>query len=145
MKAAIALILAMSGLVAVQDPTPETRFAAVHVFIDAGDETLAAYQLEIDGGETGLVVVGVEGGAHAEFAVPPYYDLAAIQQERVIIGAFSIASETDLPRGRVRVATIHWEIDAGVMPELVTTLQAVATVHGREIFATVELEWEDRP
>ncbi len=105
------------GVVSAQSAT--VRFEAVDIFVDSGPAALAAYQIEViarfagEGGSATLV--GVEGGAHAEFAQPPYYDPAALHadqaKERIIIAGMSTAGTDDLPRGRVRVARLHMRID----------------------------------
>lgn len=89
------------------------RFESVDVFVDSGESPLSAYQFELqapprDGFDA--VIVGIEGGEHAAYASPPYYDPAALQQQRVVIAAFSVASEERLPRGRVRVARLHMQL-----------------------------------
>jgi hypothetical protein len=98
---------------------PPARLAAaefgwVDVVVDSGNVPLAAYQVEVspapganvDGAGVRVSIVGVEGGSHAAFAAAPYYDPAAIQGQRVIIGAFSLAAE--LPAGATRVARVHY-------------------------------------
>jgi hypothetical protein len=56
-------------------------------------------------------VVGVEGGSHPEFKVEPYYDPAALQGGRVIIGAFSLAEAEMLPKGKNRVAWVSFMVE----------------------------------
>ncbi|MHC4768662.1 MAG: hypothetical protein ACYTEI_08130, partial [Planctomycetota bacterium] len=95
MRQALAYILAVllatgAGWAATAQPLgPSVRFQAVHVSVDTGDEPLAAYQLDLRAATDNVRIVGIEGGAHPAFADPPYYDPAAIQGDRVIIGAFS--------------------------------------------------------
>src|SRR5258708_4924382 len=79
-----------------------TRFAYVDVYLDPKAHALGAYQFEF-AAETGHVkVVGVEGGEPTAFATPPYYDAAALGQNRLILAAFSM--NRDLPRSRARIA-----------------------------------------
>lgn len=95
------------------------RFEAVDIFVDSGPLPLAAYQIEIIArfaGDSGTAtLVGVEGGEHAEFTSPPYYDPAALHanqaKERIIIAGMSTAGSDDLPRGRLRVARLHLRVD----------------------------------
>ena len=122
-----------------QMPPPSIRFEPMHVFIDSGDLPLAAYQLVIEAPAKSMRIVGIEGGAHAAFAEPPYYDPKAMQQERVVIADFSLASAEHLPRGRTRIATIHVLISGGDQPHLTTTLKVAATVDGQNIMADIEV------
>ena len=50
---------------------------------------LAAYQIEFSVTNILTKIVGIEGGQHPAFREPPFYDPKAMQQERVIIAAFS--------------------------------------------------------
>ncbi len=87
---------------------PVVRFAAVDVYFDSGESALAAYQFELSASEGDFRIVGVEGGEHAAFAEPPYYDPQALSQDRIIIAAFNTGD--DLPTGKTRVARVHVEI-----------------------------------
>lgn len=115
------------------DPQP-VRFEHVDVFVDAGPTPLGAYQVEITGTPGRVLLVGIEGGEHAAFNGPPYYDPAALQHERVIIGAFSLAD--DLPTGRTRVARLHVQISCEGAPEYTVNLVTAATTGGTKIPAT---------
>ena len=79
-------------------PAAAVRFEAVEVDIDSGDKPLAVYQLELLDPTHSTVIVGIEGGEHAAFAKPPYYDPAALSRNRVIIAAFNTGNE--LPTGK---------------------------------------------
>jgi hypothetical protein len=119
-------------------PKPSRTFDVVHVYLDVADAALAAYQIDVGAATGEVTVVGVEGGEHPEFATPPYYDDKAIQNERVVIGAFSTADAGTLPTGRVRVATIHVQLK-GEDVTFESDLQVVATVGGKSIEAEVSL------
>lgn len=116
------------------------RFQAVDVFVDSKEVPLAAYQLEFSVKNSDAKVVGVEGGEHPAFKDAPFYDLKAIQQERVIIAAFNTATADQLPKAKTRVATIHLQILGEPQPQYVLTLQAAATAEGRKIPAEVTFE-----
>ncbi len=93
------------------------RFESVDVFVDSGPQPLAAYQFELTApAEPGFqsVIVGVEGGEHAAYASPPYYDPKALQNDRIIIASFSLAEE--LPTGRTRVARLHMQVRPAPAP-----------------------------
>lgn len=109
-----------------RSPLPGARFEAVDLFIDAGPRPLAAYQLEFRADTPAVKIAGVEGGEHPAFAPAPYYDPAAIQHERVIIGALSTLAGPELPAGRTRVARVHVMVEAGASPRYQVTLQAAA-------------------
>ena len=63
-------VLAALALAQQADPAP-VRFEAVDVYVDSGDEPLAAYQFELVDPTGASLIVGVEGGEHAAFAAPP--------------------------------------------------------------------------
>lgn len=113
------------------------RFEAVDVFVDSAEQPLAAYQFEF-AAETGEVkIVGIEGGEHAAFREPPYYDPAALAQHRAIIAAFHTGA--DLPTGKTRVARIHVQVTGAAEPGYVAELQVAASADGKEIPATLTL------
>ncbi|MGQ9589648.1 MAG: hypothetical protein ACUVYA_05055 [Planctomycetota bacterium] len=121
------------------------RFRALDVFVDAGAEALAAYQVEIsaesDGHEamsgTEPKIVGVEGGEPEAYASPPYYDPAALQGGRIVLAAFTTADAP--PRGRMRVARIHMAEPEGTEVRCSTRLVVAAAPGGSRIEAAVEL------
>lgn len=85
-----------------------TRFQAIDVFVDSGRQTLAAWQFSLASETPGVEIVGIEGGEHAAFQKAPYYDPQAMQHNRVIVAAFSTA--TELPSGTSRVARVHVQL-----------------------------------
>jgi hypothetical protein len=58
-------------------PAP-SPFTFVDVFIDPQGKPLAAYQFELRTTAGEAKLVGIEGGEHAAFAHPPYYDPKAL-------------------------------------------------------------------
>ena len=130
-------LLLLASVLPHQDPHAkgDPTFAAFDVFVDSGSSSLGAWQFEwlVKGGSARIV--GVEGGEHAAFTAAPHYDPAALQGGRILIAAYSTA--TELPRGRTRVARVHLMIDAGAMPELTVQLQASADGEGAALAATV--------
>ena len=112
------------------------RYQPVDVFVDSGDQPLAAYQIEVtvDGD---AMIVGVEGGDSPAFAPAPHYDPKALAGGRIIIADLDVGS--DLPRGRTRVATLHMR-ESGAPPTYHVVLQAAANADGTPIPATVRLE-----
>ncbi len=120
----------------------KTRFAPVHVYLDSGSHPLAAYQFELKAAAGQIKIVGVEGGEHPAFQEAPYYDPAALMNERIIIAAFNTG--TDLPKGRTRIATLHLQILGDTEPEYELKLTTTGDAEGREIAAQLDLERGDR-
>jgi hypothetical protein len=134
-----------AGLVAQDAPAVEEhrgQFRAVDIYLDAGSTPLAAYQLEFTITNQVAKIAGIEGGEHPAFRTPPHYDPKAMQQERVIIAAFNAGKSSDLPTGRVRVATIHLLITGAEEPGYSLKVQTAADGRARTI--TVKANWQER-
>jgi hypothetical protein len=116
-------------------PQPGVRFAPLHIYIDSGNKSLAAYQFELKATAGQIKIVGVEGGQHEAFKEAPYYDPAALQNDRIIIAAFSTAG--NLPKGRTRIATIHLQIIGDVEPQYKLKLIVAGGADGKEIPAEI--------
>jgi len=117
---------------------PGVRFAPLHIYIDSGNNSLAAYQFELKATAGQIKIVGVEGGRHEAFKEAPYYDKAALAKDRIIIAAFSTGS--DLPKGRTRIATIHLQIAGETEPEYELKLAVAGDADGKEIHAEISFE-----
>lgn len=121
------------------EAAPAVWFLAFDIYVDSGATPLAAYQIEISASAPGgaVTLVGVEGGEHAAFAHPPYYDPAALHEnalrERIVIAALS--TEPDLPTGRTRVARLHVRA-SGAAPSLTLKVETAGAADGRRIDAT---------
>lgn len=137
-RAPLLLLAALAMLGASVTGSHAQRYQPVYVYIDTGDEPLAAYQLEVtvDGD---AMIVGVEGGDSPAFAAAPHYDPKALAGGRIIIADLDVG--TDLPRGRTRVATLHMR-ESGATPTYHVALQVAANADGSPIPATVHLEPE---
>ncbi len=124
----------------------EPRFEAVDIFVDAGDASLGAYQVELKGierkearvGTAFVKIVGLEGGDHPAFGDAPYYDPEALQGGRVIVAAFSTAA--DLPAGRTRVARVHVMLEGAGEPAYELKIEAAADRGGKPIRAQASTE-----
>jgi hypothetical protein len=114
------------------------RFAPLHIYLDSGSRPLAAYQFELKAATGKIKIVGVEGGRHAAFKEAPYYDPAALMEDRIIIAAFNTGS--GLPKGRTRIATIHLQITGDIEPEYEVIPIVAGDQDGREIPAEYDLE-----
>ena len=113
------------------------RFEAIDVFVDSGNQPLAAYQVELASKTPGVEIVGIEGGEHAAFAEPPYYDAKAMHNNRVIIAAFTTGE--NLPAGRCRVARIHVQLQGPGVKEYETKLSVSATTNGKRVPAELSI------
>ena len=127
-----------------ENPGEKISFRAVDVFVDSKDQHLAAYQVVVAFFGPDTKISGIEGGNHPAFRKPPLYDPKAIQKERVIIAAYNTGAQKDLPKGKVRVATIHLHISGSKPPELTFKLVAAGTVDGEKITPTVAVEWREQ-
>jgi len=138
-------LMAVSFVASAQEKasTNTIRFQAVNIFVDSTNKPLAAYQLEF-AASTGAKIVGIEGGEHAAFKEAPFYDVKAMQQERVIIGAFSTAKADKLPTGKTRVATIHLQVTGTQPLRFEVRLKTAATVDGRKISAHANAQEKQR-
>lgn len=137
-----ALVLLVAGFVAVAaigEATP--RFVPVEVFLDS-PEPVAAWQFELKDRNASMKVVGVENGGSDAFQRAPYYDqqvLARGDVDRIVVADYSLAEESKLPSGRVRVATVHLMLDGD--PDFELNLVTANTADGRPIeAATVTLQ-----
>jgi hypothetical protein len=119
-----------------QQAEPQVHFRAVDIYIDSAKLPLAAYQIEFSVTNVVAKIVGVEGGKQPAFREPPFYDPKAIQQERVIIGAFSTERAGNLPMGKTCVATIHIETFGAGQPVFNLKLEAAADSAGNKISVT---------
>jgi len=138
---AVGIALALSSLPGQEPAVPqaEVRFSAIDVFVDSEAQPLAAYQLTVTAPHGDVRIVGIEGGEHAAFKEPPYYDPKAMQKERVILGAFNTSPAEQLPRGKTRVATIHVQVSGPTILNVTAKLEAAATSEGHSITAQISL------
>lgn len=109
------------------------RFAATDIYVDSGVTPLAAWQCEFKAVAGDVKIVGIEGGEHAAFQTPPYYDPAAMMNNRVILAAFNTGAA--LPTGKSRVARVHVRIAGDVTPRYELTLTAAASTEGQRFAA----------
>jgi hypothetical protein len=137
-------ILSLMGVTPSYAEEPAPRFRSVQIYVDSGDQPLAAYQIElvVTSGDAGIV--GVEGGDPPAFRSAPYYDPAALKGGRIIIAAFNTGD--DLPSGKIRVATVHMEETGAAAPVYQAKLIVAATSSGKPIDARVWIVTDaDRP
>jgi hypothetical protein len=137
----LALVYAKVGQAATKIG-PKVRFAPLHIYLDSGSKSLAAYQFELKAVAGRIKIVGVEGGQHAAFKDAPYYDPAALANDRIIIAAFNTGSE--LPKGRTRIATIHLQIIGDAEPDYELKLVVAGDADAKEIPAKISFEKGER-
>jgi len=137
LRLSIAILLLVVGSAIGQEP-PRGTFRAVDLFVDSGNQPLAAYQLSFACAAADTKIVGIEGGEHSAFAEPPYYDPKAMQNNHVVVAAFNTASSGQLPRGRTRIATIHVRTSASVARQYDLKVDAAATPAGESITVSAE-------
>lgn len=143
--AVAAAMLTLAGMTgaAAHHHEPPVRFMTLDVYIDAGANPIAAYQVEIfDAHAAGpkapadastFTLVGVEGGEHPAYKEPPYYDPAALSRNIIKLAALSTAD--DLPKGRTRMARLHVQVTGAGIPEARCTLQAAGDPDGKRVDA----------
>ena len=119
------------GEAGAQELDTDVRFEVVDVYIDSGDQPLAVYQFELIEKTGHAKIVGVEGGEHDAFKDPPYYDPAALMNQRIIIANFNMA--TELPVGKTRVARLHFQVSAMEKSEYEISLVVAASGEGEKI------------
>ncbi len=137
----ISIIVPVLARQAEQDiPTVQSnvRFAPLHIYLDSGNKQLAAYQFELKAAAGQIKIVGVEGGQHKAFEEAPYYDPAALANDRIIIAAFNTGGE--LPNKRTRIATIHLQIIGDAEPDYELKLTVAADADANEIPAKISFE-----
>jgi hypothetical protein len=117
---------------------PKVSFAPLNIYLDSGNKPLAAYQFELKTTTGQVKIVGVEGGQHKAFEEAPYYDPAALTNDRIIIAAFNTGSE--LPKGRTRIATIHLQIIGDTEPDYELELTVAADADANEIPTKISFE-----
>jgi len=117
---------------------PKVRFAPLHIYLDSGNKPLAAFQFELKAAAGQIKIVGVEGGHHKAFKEAPYYDPAALANDRIIIAAFNTGSE--LPKEQTRITTIHLQIIGDEEPEYELNLTVAADADGKELPAKITFE-----
>ncbi len=122
----------------IDDIQQKVHFAPLHIYLDSGEELLAAFQFELKAAAGQIKIVGVEGGGHPAFTEPAYYDPAALANDRIIIADFNTGS--NLPTGKTRIATIHLQIIGEQEPEYELELTVAADADGNEIPAEITFE-----
>ena len=119
--------------------TAASPFTFVDVFIDPQGKPLAAYQFELRTTAGEAKLVGIEGGEHAAFAHPPYYDPKALLNERIVIAAFNTAGAEKLPSGKTRVVRLMVRAGEGAKPTFDLKLQVAASADAKPLEAVISI------
>jgi hypothetical protein len=127
----LSTILAVLTLAAAPATDEAPRFTTVDIRIDPAGKALAAYQVEFVADASRVKLVGVEGGDAKPFAQPPFYDPAALSQNRVIVAAFDTG--TELPTSPFRAARLHVQITGTDKPKWEAKLIVAADAEGQRI------------
>ena len=128
--AAMFVLMAMAAAPATDEGV---RFTTVDIRIDPAGKVLAAYQVEFVADASRVKLVGIEGGDAAPFAQPPYYDPAALSQNRVIVAAFNTGK--DLPHASFRAARLHVQVSGSRPVKWEAKLIVAADSDGQKIAA----------
>lgn len=138
-RVVLPLLAGFLAVAAIGEASP--RFVPVNVFLDS-PEPVAAWQFELKDRNASMKVVGVENGDSDAFQPAPYYDRDAVTRgdaDRIVVADYSLAEASELPSGRVRVATVHVMLDGDADFEL--NLVTANAADGRPIKkATASLE-----
>lgn len=122
---------------ALPTPTAPTYFMPLAIHLDS-PAAVAAWQFELTDRNGAMTVVGVENGGHPAFPRTPYYDREAVARgdaERIVLADYSLAEESLLPIGRVRLATLHLMLEGE--PDFELRLIAATTPEGEAIDAAI--------
>jgi len=131
------VVLVLCGLLRAEEPAGVV-FRAVDLWMDSGEEALAAYQVEIAYDAGRVKIVGLEGGVPETYREAPFYDRKGFEGGRIIVAA--LTTENNAPKGRARVARLHLAVEGEGGPELSASLMAAARPGGERIEPTVELK-----
>jgi hypothetical protein len=137
------------------EPLSSMRFEAVDVYVDSGDVPLAAYQIEVRAdtesadARSRVKLVGVEGGEKGAFEEPPRYDPTVLRArgggERIILAAYSLRENGQLPKGLTRVARLHVQVPTTGLLGYFSVLTVAGDSMANEIPATVRAKVSEPP
>ena len=139
---ALAFLILSPGI-ACADGAGGPRFAPLAIHLDS-PAAVAAWQFELRDRNGAMTVVGVENGGHPAFPRAPYYDREAVARggaERIIVADYSLAGESLLPVGRVRLAILHLMLEGE--PDFELRLIAATTHEGDAIDASISFAEPD--
>ena len=115
------------------------RFVPVEIHLDS-PQPVAAWQFELRDRDGTMKVVGIERGGIPAFPDVPYYDREAVAEgdaDRIVVADYTLAEESRLPRGPMRLAILHLMLEGDADFEL--HLVTATTYDGRSIDASIAL------
>ena len=116
-------------------------FRSVDVYITTDIQKLAAYQIQIIDNSGRATLVGVEGSSVEQaYNHPPYYDQKALQSNQIILAAIA-GDNKILPSGKIKVATLHYQIKGDAPVKLNQKLIALANKEQKKISGKLDLQW----
>ena len=117
-------------------------FQAIDIYLET-DEPVAAWQFRLSERHSSMTIVGVENGESEVFSSAPYYDRAAVRDgsaDRIIVADYSLADPDNLPKGRIRIATLHVMLSDPGKPDFDLQLVTATTADGSVIDAAIDLQ-----
>jgi len=120
------------------------RFTVLDIYLDA-TTPVAAWQFALTQEQGNMRVVGVETGTREVFGQQSYYDLKAVAENRadhIRIADYSIAPESQLPRGRVHLSRVHLMVTDAAPTNYTLRLEVAADTAGRPIEANIS--WQEK-
>ena len=133
---ALAFLILSPGI-ACADGAGGPRFMPLAIHLDS-PAAVAAWQFELKDRNGAMTVVGVENGGHPAYPRAPYYDREAVARggaERIVVADYSLAEESQLPGGRVHLATLHLMLEGE--PDFELRLVTATTLEGSAIDASI--------
>ena len=119
------------------------HFTSVDIWVNSGEEALAAYQTEIVYDKNKIIVVGIEGGEKNGFKRAPFYDLKGMKSGRIIIASF-IKNKQNALNGKARIARLHLQVSGEKYNDFSIKLMAAANVKGEKIQPSVKIIKTDK-
>lgn len=113
-------------------------FKVLELWVDAGREKLAAYQVELRYDRKRMNIVGLEGGTSRAFHGAPYYDPKGMTGGRIIIAAFS-PDDRLAPSGNTRVARLHLRVKGLGLPPHTLKLITAARPGGKRFKPQIKI------
>ena len=119
------------------EAVPSRGFVVCDVFIDSKNAPLAAWQFEVTSAAGDPILVGVENGEHEAFPRAPYYDPKALRGGRVVVADYTSADAP--PRGRTRVATLHYMVGGDEAPRFEAKLIVAGSPDAEALNASIDI------
>jgi hypothetical protein len=118
-------------------------FRVVDLWIEAGENRLAAWQVELRYDRERVKIVGLESGVRDVFGDAPRYDPKGLAGGRIVVAAF-VVEDAKAPAGRVLAARLHLAVEntaggGGETPRIDARLVTAAVPGGDRFDPAVEV------